>query len=216
VLQELPKLAALYVYRLVPDQDLTFLHCLPKLTSLSLSGVPVTEELLARLPALEFLSIAPPVAWDPRILSPLSNLASLSLSWSAEPDGGISQVTGQLRRITNLESLYLNGCAWLTDLATFTSLDTLTTLSIDGVPAVDLSPLAGLTRLEWLSISNEEHQFDLTPLAGLAQLKDLWITDSAPGLDLTPLHGKRMTVYVSRGAKLADAAIPAGVRVRRF
>ncbi|GFJ77351.1 hypothetical protein [Phytohabitans houttuyneae] len=89
-------------------------------------------------------------------------------------------------------------------------------LSIDGASAGDLSPLAGLTRLQWLSIGNEEHQFDLTPLAGLTQLKTFWIAESAPGLDLTPLHGKRMTVHVSRKVKLADAVIPTGIRILRF
>ena len=216
VLQELPKLAHLNLYNLTSDQDLTVLTRLPKLRRLSLIGVPVSEELLAGLPALENLWLAPLAAWDPRNLSPLTNLSTLSLHLPHEPPGGISQLTDQLHQLSNLENLYLSECAWLTDLATLASLDTLIDLSIDGVSASDLSPLAGLTRLQWLSIGNEEHPFDLTPLAGLTQLRVLWIADSAPGLDLAPLHGKHMTVHVPRRVKLADAVVPTGARIRRF
>ena len=216
VLQELPKLANLNLFRPVPDQDLTVLTRLPKLSDLGLSDVPLSAELLAGLPALDFLWLAPPAAWDPRNLSLLTNVTSLALYLQGEPSGGISELTDRLGRLSGIEDLYFTGCPWLTDLATLTSLDTLTGLSIEDASVVDLSPLAGLTLLRWLRIGNEKHQFDLTPLAGLTQLEHLWIADSAQGLDLTPLHGKRMTVHVSRKVKLANAAAPKGLRIRRF
>jgi hypothetical protein len=216
-LQALPELDYLCMWGLTPEQDLTALTHLPKLDSLVLGGVQVSGDILAQLPALDYLNITPASPWDPAILNPLQNLTELVLYASDEPSGGIDRLAGQLRQLNNVTKLWLNSCTWLTDLTALASIDALTTLGIDGTLVTDLTALARIPRLDRLTIGNSEHLFDLSPLAGLTQLKDLWIVNSAPGLDLRPLHGKRMNLHLSRQIKLTGtAANPDRVRIRRF
>ncbi|MEU5964530.1 NACHT domain-containing protein [Micromonospora parva] len=214
-LQGLPRLTELALWDLAPDQDLTALASLRQLHWLALSGVELSGSLLAELTALRYLNLSPSPRWDPAMLAPLQNLTQLALYASEEPAGGIHELAVRFRQL-KVTYVSLGGCAWLTDLAALASIDTLTELVIEGTPVTDLSPLAGLPQLGWLSIGNHEHLFDLTPLAGLSELKDLWIYDSVPGLDLTPLQGKRMTVRLPRSVELADTARPDGVRIKRF
>ncbi|MEU7847668.1 NACHT domain-containing protein [Micromonospora parva] len=215
-LPKLPRLTDLSLWGLAPDQDLSALTYLPQLVWLALDGVEVSGGLLAELTALRYLNISPVPLWDPAMLDPLRDLTQLALYASEEPAGGIHELAGKIRQLNRVTYLSLGGCTWLTDLTAVASIDTLTELVVERTPVTDLSPLAGLPQLGWLSIANDEHLFDLTPLAGLTGLKGLWIMDSAPGLDLTPLHGKRMTVHLARRVKLADTARPDGVRIKRL
>ncbi|MEV4662976.1 NACHT domain-containing protein [Micromonospora echinofusca] len=215
-LQKLPKLTDLSLWGLAPDQDLSALAYMTQLDWLTLSGVEVSGSLLAELSALTYLNVKPAPPWDPAMLDPLQSLTQLALYGSEEPAGGMHGLTVQLRQMNKVTYLALVACTWLTDLDALASIDTLTELVIEGTPVTDLSALAGLPKLGWLSIANDEQLFDLTPLAGLTELKNLWIMGSAPGLDLTPLHGKRMTVHLPRSVKLADTPRPDGVRIKRL
>ncbi|MEU4532005.1 NACHT domain-containing protein [Micromonospora ureilytica] len=214
-LQSLPDLTDLILWRLAPDQDLTSLTQMTQLKELILSGVTVSGNLLAELTALKYLNISPAPGWDPVMLDPLRNLTQLALYADHEPSGGLRKLADQLDQL-NVTYLLLSTCPWLSDLSALASIDTLTDLVIDQTPVTDLSPLAGLSRLNWLSIRNSKHLFDLTPLAGMTELKDLWIWESAPGLDLTPMHGKHMTVHLARNVELAETSRPDRVRIRRF
>ncbi|RQX09363.1 NACHT domain-containing protein [Micromonospora inaquosa] len=214
-LRGLPKLTYLSLWGLAPDQDLTALTCMRQLEWLTVDGVEVSGGHLADLPALRYLNVNPVSPWDPAMLDSLQSLTQLALYSDEGPVGGIHELAVKLRQLNRVIYLSLSACTWLSDLAPLASIDTLTELVIDGTSVTDLSPLAGLSQLGWLSIGNSEHLFDLTPLVGLTELKGLWIMDSAPGLDLTPLRGKRMTVYLPRSVELADTAIPDGVRIKR-
>ncbi|WP_410819305.1 NACHT domain-containing protein [Micromonospora sp. 050-3] len=215
-LQALPELADLTLWGLAPDQDLTALAQMTQLEELTLSGVQVRGDLLADLAALTYLNISPGPAWDPAMLDPLQNLTELALYTREAPSGGIPELANRLRQLNKVTYLLLSTCTWLTDLTALASIETLTELGIDLTPVTDLSPLAGLPRLDRLTIGNREQLIDLTPLASLAELKDLRISDSVPGLDLTPLHGKHMTVHLARHVQLADIPRPDRVRIRRF
>lgn len=194
VLAALPNLTALYLHNLAADQDLTALAGLTKLTSLGVPGVAVTGEFLACLPALTALQIAPPPSWNADVLASLPRLETLVLPSAPEPAGGLSGLVRVLRQMDNLTDLYLWGCAWVTDLA----------------------PVAEISGLRRLNIGETSRVLDLTPLGNLPELADLWIGDPAPEIDLTPLGGKRMTVHLARAIKLADTAMPDGIRIKRF
>ncbi len=213
-LRALPKLTYLSLWGLAPHQDLTVLTCMRQLEWLTLNGVEVSAGHLAELTALRYLNFSPVSLWDPAMFDPLQKLTQLALYSDEGPVGGIYELAVKLRQL-KVTYLSLSACAWLSDLAALASIDTLTELVVDGTPVTDLSPVAGLSQLGWLSIGNSEKVFDLTPLAGLTELKGLWIVDSAPGLDLTPLHGKRVTVYLPQSVELADTALPDGVRIKR-
>lgn len=215
VFATLPNLTSLHLVELAADQNLTALAGLAKLTTLSLPGPPVTGEFLASLPALDYLWISPPSAWDMDILAPLSHLARLNLTDAAEPAGGLRRLVDQVSQVS-LTKLDLWRCRWVTDLEPLRRLPSLAHLDIEETPVADLTPLSGLTRLRWLYMGSTEHVLDLTPLGNLPELKDLWIASPAPGIDLTPLRGKRTTVHLSRNIKLDDKARPDGVRIQRF
>jgi hypothetical protein len=89
-------------------------------------------------------------------------------------------------------------------------------LRIDYTPITDLSPLASLSGLEWLSIGIAEPLLDLAPLAGLAALRELWITESAPGLDITPLLGQRVTVHIPRDLNIVGVSGTRRARITRY
>ncbi|WP_247675481.1 NACHT domain-containing NTPase [Micromonospora sp. M51] len=213
-LRKLRKLAYLSLWGLAPHQDLTALTCLRQLEWLTVNGVELSAGHLAELHTLRYLNFSPASLWDPAMLDPLQKLTQLAIYSDVGPVGGVRELAVKLRQL-KVTYLALSACAWLSDLAPLAAIDTLTELVIDGTPVTDLSPLAGLPHLGWLSIGNSEHVFDLAPLVGLPALKNLWIGDSAPGLDLTPLHGKRLTVHLARRVTLADTAPPDGVRIKR-
>jgi hypothetical protein len=194
-LPALPHLTELSLWNLNPQQDLTELTRMPQLTHLQLQyGAQVTRDLLAALPDLESLGFTPGASWDPEMLDLLPKVTRLSLNGSGAPAGGLSALIRQLSRHHNITELWLHDCAWLTD----------------------LSPLAELPQLEWLSIGNGEHLFDLTPLAGIPTLKNIWIFESSSGLDVSPLRGKRVLLHLPRRLKLLNTGHHDQVRIRRF
>jgi hypothetical protein len=81
----------------------------------------------------------------------------------------------------------LSGIRELTDLAPLAGLTQLQLLALSQTGVTDLTPLAGLTQLQWLELS-QTGVTDLTPLAGLTHLQSLLVSQTGV-TDLTPLAG---------------------------
>jgi Leucine-rich repeat (LRR) protein len=72
----------------------------------------------------------------------------------------------------------------------------------------NISPLAGLTALEWLDLS-QTRVADLSPLAALPNLKTLRLQDT-PAADLAPLAD-----LIANGLKIEGKRVPAELRRKR-
>jgi Leucine-rich repeat (LRR) protein len=90
-----------------------------------------------------------------------------------------------LATLTNLQRLMIEGSN-VSDLAPLRRLTTLIVLSCSG-PVSDLTPLVGLTKLQYADLSGT-YVADLTPLAGLTNLQQLRLDHTRVG-DLAPLAG---------------------------
>ncbi len=164
---------------------------LVNLTSLSFAGAPTGTNL--------------------SVLSSLSNLESLSLSYiNAAAFATISGLAG----MPNLDTLHIRN-GWpgfnyvLTDLSPLSTFTGLTRLSVDGAAVIDISALSGLTGLTELSLGGNRIA-DISPLAGLTNLTSLGLTSQRLALpDLTagssqanPLRGLAGGFIVPTGADL--------------
>ena len=107
-----------------------------------------------------------------------------------ERERGIQDLTG-LQFATNLS--YLNLGSWgdignqVSDLSPIAGLTNLQYLFLDSNQVSDLSPLAGLINLRELLI-NRNPISDLSPLRGLTNLQKLWMEDTLVS-DFSPLRG---------------------------
>ena len=111
------------------------------------------------------------------------------------PNSGIRDLTGlefatSLTRlhlgIDKVEGRYVNSND-ISDLTPLAGLTNLTQLILTNTGVSDLTPLAGLTNLTWLSLGDNSI-VDLTPLTGLTNLTWLSLGDNSI-VDLTPLTG---------------------------
>ena len=111
-------------------------------------------------------------SWN-NFLSDLSPLMKLPNLWNIDICGGDPDIS-VLKDAKNLKELYLNFCGVSdTDLSTLANLTNLTRLSVAANKRLsDISPLSGLTNLEWLNL-RECDISDISPLSGLTNLK--WI-----------------------------------------
>ena len=78
------------------------------------------------------------------------------------------------------------GCRNVSAIRGLTGLDT---LDLTGSDMKDFAPLAGLSRLEYLNLSDSTAVVDLAPLAGLKQLLALELSRCKGVADLAPLAG---------------------------
>ena len=117
-------------------------------------------------------------------LSPIAGLTQLkALDIDFIDPPSIIHDAKQLSRLVNLTFLALHGVEDLTPLA---GLPKLEQLFVSHSDIRDLSPLAGLVNLELIHMGTSTS--DLSPLAGLTKLRNLYLPDEDIS-DLTPLAG---------------------------
>jgi hypothetical protein len=132
-------------------------------------------------------SIQAPIA-DLTGLEDFPNLATLNLpAYSKEPSTFSS--LAPLVALPKLTSLSLAGAGGLTDIGQLAGVSQLTTISIEGSPVTDLSPLAG-SAANLTSVSFRSGKLsDLSTLPNLPALKNLGLTNDQI-VDVSPLVSK--------------------------
>ena len=118
-------------------------------------------------------------------LSPIAGLAQLkALDIDSIDSPSVIHDAKQLSRLVNLTLLALHGVEDLTPLA---GLPKLEQLFVSHSNIRDLSPLAGLTKLEHVYLPGGDIS-DLTPLAGLTELEELHLHRNSIS-DISPIAG---------------------------
>ena len=145
-------------------------------------------EAISQMTGLERLEIVDSPISQLDFLKNLTSLKRLHIRGSREPAGTFSDLSA-LAGLTNLEDLYLY-LDGVSDLNGLSGMSGLKSLVLTGnMEIADLSPLAGLTKLQSLEVplGGENVGVDLSPLAGLTDLRTLRTGSNVT--DLTPLSG---------------------------
>ena len=154
---------------------------------------------------LSFIRIEKSEVSDLSPIAGLTQLKIIDIDFTDPPS--IIHDAKQLSRLVNLTFLALHGVEDLTPLA---GLPKLEELFVSHSNIRDLSPLAGLVHLELIHMSGRSVS-DLSPLAGLTKLRHLYL----PGgdiSDLTPLAGLTNLEELSlHGNKISDISPIAGL-----
>ncbi len=219
----LTSLTDLNLYGNFDCPDLQFLSGLAKLTNLSI-GLGDVKDLspVSGLTSLTDLQIYGNFSCsDLQFLSGLTKLRTLRIN----PNNGegatpLTSLKG-LENLTELRELHVNGPGNLTDVEPLANLTKLTTLSlpyrdysVNEPPALDLSGLSGLTKLQALGVNSSV--VSLEPLRGLTDLRSLQINADwqNPVESLEPLSGleKLSSLYVYPLRKGADQSPVAHVK----
>ncbi len=235
------RLQSLHLYHADVD-DLEPLRNLKGLKFLRVGRTGVTDlDPLKELKALQLLDLGN--NHDLKDLAPLKGLTALqnlNLSWTNVTDleplkdlsaldtlnltdtKGIENLT-QLKGLLRLEKLFLSRTA-VANLKPLKKLKALVVLSLSETRVTDLSPLKGLTSLEFLDLSGNKGIKDLDPLRGLRSLEKLILNGTSVD-DIGPVeHLKALriletkaTPYSKRTTKDPEAVTPApsGVSTRR-
>ena len=219
----LANLTQLYLYGNFNCPDLQFLSGLAKLTNLSLELGDVKDlSPVSGLTSLTDLQIYGNFSCsDLQFLSGLTKLRTLQI----RPNNGegatpLTSLKG-LENLTELRELHVNGLGNLTDVEPLANLTKLTALSlpyrdysVNEPPALDLSGLSGLTKLQTLGVNSSV--VSLEPLRGLTDLRSLQINGDwqNPVESLEPLSGleKLSSLYVYSLRKGADQSPVAHVK----
>jgi len=216
----LANLTELYLYGNFNCPDLQFLSGLAKLTNLSLELGDVKDlSPVSGLTSLTDLQIYGNFSCsDLQFLSGLTKLRTLQI----RPNNGegatpLTSLKG-LENLTELRELHVNGLGNLTDVEPLANLTKLTALSlpyrdysVNEPPALDLSGLSGLTKLQTLGVNSSV--VSLEPLRGLTDLRSLQINADwqNPVESLEPLSGleklSSLSVYpLRKGAAQSPVA----------
>ena len=142
-------------------------------------------------------------------LSPLSGLANLrSLSLRGNPVSDISP----LRGLTNLAELWVDDDTQVSNLSPIAGIPNLERIAFDGDNVSNLSPVARLVNLKHLRIDDlSGSSLDLSFLAGLTKLETIDIHDG-DNLDLTPLAGlTRLRELFMANSGISDISALAGL-----
>ncbi len=181
-------------------QWLAPLDSLSRLQRISMEGAPFTQQevsrfllhkenvlLLYRSGKLQSWWAQLPAAWREQ----LTRFASLP----SQPDAEA------LHRLTQLSSLAFQDAGALTDLSPLQMFERLRHLSMEKCMIRDLRPLAGLSTLETLILSQNPIE-DLSPLSGLARLAHLQLDNTLVSElePLTPL--KQLQVLSCKGTQV--------------
>ena len=219
----LANLTQLYLYGNFNCPDLQFLSGLAKLTNLSIELGDVKDlSPVSGLTSLTDLQLYGNFSCsDLQFLSGLTKLRTLQI----RPNNGegatpLTSLKG-LENLTELRELHVNGPGNLTDVEPLANLTNLTTLSlpyrdysVNEPPALDLSGLSGLTKLQTLGVNSSV--VSLEPLRGLTDLRYLQINADwqNPVESLEPLSGleKLSSLYVYPLRKGADQSPVAHVK----
>jgi hypothetical protein len=212
--------------------DLSFLRRLPQLKSLDIAKLNKVRDLspLRAHASLEFLRVADsPGLTNWGVLPPLGDVTELWLVRSSLAST-LSDLVEQAPKLRSLRfihsswvgdlapltSLHLNrlglwGCRGITDFAPLGQLTELTDLDLEDTNICELSPLAGLAKLETLWLRHCTDIVDLSPLAALPNLRKLYIWGVAPGVDLAPLaDNRRLTVYIDHDQDVRNRGLLKG------
>lgn len=153
--------------------DLRPLAALPRLTSLDLAWVPITDLAgVEGMTALTMLTLnqdgcfSGPGGTQLSDISPLAGAERLEYVFLACTD--VSDLT-PLANLSALRSLGLDGTS-VRELEPLAGLPALTTLTLAYTPVEDVSPLADLTTLTWLNLSGTDVA-DVSPLDGVTDLE---------------------------------------------
>ena len=217
-------------------EDLAFVSGMEELTTLSLWSTYVKDlRPLAALGKLTDLGIGETAVQDLSPLAALGKLTSLSIFNTAVED------LSPLANLKSLDRLYIGNLS--VDLAPLSELTSLRVLFQLGstrgaLPKVDLSPLAGLTKLVWLKASPSDGDLsvlselalleqlhlvepgmpfeNLSALAGLSQLRELTLAEG--GLDeIPPLSESAALVELNlEGNRIEDLAALGGLEWLRY
>lgn len=219
----LTSLTDLNLYGNFDCPDLQFLSGLAKLTNLSIELGDVKDlSPVSGLTSLTDLQIYGNFSCsDLQFLSGLTKLRTLRIN----PNNGegatpLTSLKG-LENLTELRELHVNGPGNLTDVEPLANLTKLTALSlpyrdysVNEPPALDLSGLSGLTKLQTLGVNSSV--VSLEPLRGLTDLRSLQINADwqNPVESLEPLSGleKLSSLYVYPLRKGADQSPVAHVK----
>ncbi|MCE9610537.1 MAG: hypothetical protein K8R23_10120 [Chthoniobacter sp.] len=118
-----------------------------------------------------------------------------------------------LRGLTRLQTLNLSDSE-VKDLAPLASLTQLQVLGLtNSTNVADLAPLASLTQLKVLGLNGCTGVTDLAPLAGLTQLQELYLTDCRVVAELAPLASlsRLQQLYLGGCTRVTDIAPLAGL-----
>jgi Leucine-rich repeat (LRR) protein len=96
--------------------------------------------------------------------------------------------------LESLRKLDLSLSRYISDISPLAGMTKLETLDLSGNAISNISPLAGMTKLETLGLSNNQIS-DIRPLAGLTQLESLKLR-SNPISDIEPLAGLTQLQYL--------------------
>ena len=145
---------------------------------------------IADLVSLEKLTLAALQIQDLKPLSRLTNLTELNIHKSLVSDWSLSH----LFRLRGLQRLNISWATSLQDLSPLAGMQALTELSLINTSATNLRPLAQLSQLTRLEMSNgtslyldDPPRYDLSPLAQLTKLVELRDSSTNPlkrGTDL--------------------------------
>ena len=130
---------------------------------------------------------------------------------------GIVDITG-LEFATNLGALRLSGNP-ITDLRPLANLTTLENLYLSNLspetPTLDIAPLANLINLEQLTLINSKVS-DISPLAGLKTLRELHLSNNKIS-DISPLAGlTELRTLLIKGNLVTDLSPVAGLEITEF
>ena len=178
--------------------DLTGLEHATNLQSLSIGNHSISD----LSPIANLTNLTSLVAFNNNIsdLSPIANLTNLTLVSLARNNITDASPIGGL---TRLSIAYLDNNPIGDNIGGFQNLEALERLWMENTGLRDLSPLAGLTNLDWLEAENNQIT-DISPLRGLTNLQRL-ILHGNEITDISPLRGlinlQRLSLY---GNKIRD------------
>ena len=186
-------------------------------------GAPATQQMDAATsaPATEAPTPEPTVEPTPEPIVVFTDAVLEGLVRKAmnKPTGDIMLAEAKAVTELNLEmegGVPIPRVADLSDLTQFPNLTALNlnwSLADDGVEgeSMDISPLAGLTKLERLSVCCDDIS-DISALAGMTNMKDLWIWGNNNISDISALAGMtQMESLWIKGNQITDISALAGM-----
>lgn len=182
-----PKIENLYLINCRNITDISPLASLSHLSVLSMDWCNKVEDIspLTNLRSLKQLNLH---RCDSVVdLTPLTKIDSLRVL-HLPPTTTDEKLAQLLTHLPQLEKLVLKDCHQVTEVSSVAGLTNLMHLEINyGPELVDITPLAGLTRLKVLDLKNTQVE-DLGPLAKLSSLEWLYLSNSKQVNDISPLR----------------------------
>ena len=181
--------------------------------SMAACGVPPVTE----TPSTEVLQSAPAETSKPVVIFTDDVLEELVRKAMNKPEGNITFAEAEAVTELNLEMEGGVPIPRIGDVSDLTQFPNLTSLNLnwalyDGDDVFDLSPLADLTKLEYLYVCCDNIN-DISALAGMTNMKDLWIWGNGNISDISALAGmtKLESIWM-KGNKISDISVLANMK----